>query len=245
MAHVQVHADGIELDDPVLVEGLPGIGLVGKIAADHLVNALDMEYYASCHCEGLPRVAVYHADDPGTLPPVRFYADEARDLLVLQSDVPVSPSSASEFAACVTGWLVDNEVFPVYLSGLPNDKGDVPQMYGVATGGGAEVLAEHGIDDPPENGVVSGPTGALLYQAARQGLDGTGLVVEASAQFPDPEAARVLLRKGVGPIAGVEVDTEELVEKAEEISQAREQLAKQMQQADDESSRAQPIRGFQ
>ena len=28
MAHVQVHADDVTLDSPVLVEGLPGAGLV-------------------------------------------------------------------------------------------------------------------------------------------------------------------------------------------------------------------------
>ena len=30
----------IKLKDPVFVEGLPGIGLVGKLAADHLIQEL-------------------------------------------------------------------------------------------------------------------------------------------------------------------------------------------------------------
>jgi uncharacterized protein len=246
MAHIEVHAEDIELDSPTLVEGLPGVGLVGKIAADHLVSQLDMEYYAACHCDGLPEAAVYREGRADFEPPVRIYADAEHDILVLQSDVPVSPATADEFGSCVTGWLLDNDVTALYLSGLPTDeKGAVPSLYGVGTGGARDLLAEHDIDAPSEDGLVSGPTGALLYHAYQQDLPALGLVVQASANFPDPEASRVLLTNAIEPITGAEVGTEALVEQAEQIRQARQQLAKQMQQAKDESSRAQPTGMFQ
>lgn len=244
MARIQTHTE-VNLDAPVLVEGLPGVGLVGKLAADHLVEELDMTYYASCHCEGLPRVAVYETGSPAVRPPVRIYADEERDLLVLQADVPVSPRVATEFASCVTGWLVDNDVTPVYLSGLAEKKEDVPEMYGIATGDGEGLLADCGIDTPTENGVVSGPTGALLAEAGEQDIDGVGLVVQSNPNFPDPEAARVLLTKGIEPLASIEVDTEKLVEQADKVAEARERLAKQMQEASEESTRAQPVGMYQ
>lgn len=246
MAHVQVHDETLTLDSPVLVEGLPGVGLVGKIAADHLVNTLEMTHYASCHCEGLPDAAVYHEDSHGVVPPVRIYADEGRDLLVLQSDVPVSPAEAGEFATCLTGWLADHDAFPLYLSGLPAQKdGAVPAMHGVATGDAEDVLTDHDISTPGQSGLISGPTGALVYQAERTDLDGVALVVESSKQFPDPEAARVLLVDAIEPIAGLDVDTQALVDQAEEIAQAREQLAQQMGEAEDESSQAQPLGMYQ
>ncbi|QLH84446.1 proteasome assembly chaperone family protein [Halosimplex pelagicum] len=245
MAHVQVHREEIEFDEPTLIEGLPGVGLVGKIAADHLVDALDMTYYASCRCEGLPEVAVFGEDDPTYDPPVRIYADEERDLLALQSDVPVSPNVADDFAACLTRWLGERDATALYVSGLPAEKEGVPSLYGVANGDATHLLDDHGIAPPTESGVISGPTGALLYEADRTDLDALGLVVEANRNFPDPEAARVVLLDGVGPIAGVDVDTEHLVEQAEEISQARENLAKRMQESDEESSRAQPMGMYQ
>ncbi len=244
MAHIEEHRT-VDLESPVLVEGLPGVGLVGKIAADHLVRGFDMDYYASCHCDGIPNVAVYAEDGPGVRPPVRFYADETRDLLVLQSEVPVSPNAAEDFASCVTGWLAENDVTPLYLSGLPEEKDGVPEMYGVSTGDAAGLLAEHGIDTPPEGGVISGPTGALLAEAGRRSLDSLGLVVQANANFPDPEAARVLLTRAVGPVAAVEVDTDHLVEQADRIADAREQLAQQMQQAEEGSTRAEPLGMYQ
>jgi len=245
MAQIDVHREDIELDAPTLIEGLPGVGLVGKIAADHLVDALDMTYYASCHCEGLPEVAVFGEGDPTYDPPVRLYADEQRDLLALQSDVPVSPSVADDFATCLTGWLAERDATALYVSGLPAEKEGVPSLYGVASGEAARLLDAHDIAPPAESGVISGPTGALLYEAERSDLDALGLVAEANRNFPDPEAARVVLLDGVGPIADVDVSTENLVEQAEEISKARENLAKRMQEAQDESSKAQPMGMYQ
>ena len=245
MARIQMHADDIELDSPVLVEGLPGAGLVGKIAADHLVEEFDMSFYGSLHCDGLPDVAVYHGGESGVKPPVRLYADAERDLLVLQSDVPVSPSGAPEFAACVTGWFDEHDVLPLYLSGLPEEKSGVPELYGIATGGAESTLDGVDVDPPRESGLISGPTGALLARAGVTGLDAVGLIVQTQAKFPDPESARVILEKAVAPIADVEVNTDSLVEQTDEIQAAREELARQLEDAGDESTQAQPIRGFQ
>lgn len=244
MAQVRVHREDVELDAPTFVEGLPGVGLVGKIAADHLVESLEMTEYASVHCEGLPEVAVFQEGDPTYRPPVRVYADAERDLLVLGSDAPVSPSAADEFAACLCGWLADHDATPLYLSGLAAEKDGVPAMYGVANGDGADLLAEYGIDSPTQRGVISGPTGALLYESQVRDLPALGLVVECNGNFPDPEAARVLLVDGIGPIADVSVDTDRLVEQAEEISEAREQLAQQMQDGEASSS-ARPMGMYQ
>jgi len=244
MARVQVHRDDLTLDDPTLVEGLPGVGLVGKIAADHLVDSYGMAHYGSLYCDGLPEIGVYAEGDPTVRAPVRLYADEARDLLVLQSDAPVSPSAADEFAACLIGWLADNDVTPVYLSGMAAEKEGVPAVYGIATGDGAAMLDEAGIDPPTENGAITGPTGALVHETQRRGITSVGLVVEADKQFPDPEAARALLQTAIGPLGAFEVDTGALVEQAEEIQNAKQRLAEQMGAEEEESTSARPL-GFQ
>jgi uncharacterized protein len=242
MAHVTVHDPEVELDDPWLVEGLPGVGLVGKIAVDHLVDELGMDHYADVACDGLPDVGVYAEDDYAVRQPVRVYVDEARDLLALQSDVPVSPSAATEFAACVTNWLAENGVTPAYLSGIPvEDRTDPPSLFGVATGDGGALLTEVGVSPPGEAGVVSGPTGALVNQADTAGLSGVALVVESDPQFPDPTAARVVIRDGIGPLTGADVDLADLVDRAEEIQDAKEKLAKRMEAAREESSKAEPL----
>lgn len=244
MAHVEVHTE-VELTEPILVEGLPGVGLVGKIAADHLVETLDMTHYASCHCEGLPRVAVYSEGDRTVRPPVRIYADQERDLLVLQSDVPVSPQAAPEFAGCLSAWFGEENVTPILLSGLPEEKDGRPELYGMGCGDGLAMLADTEIPTPTENGMITGPTGALFAEACQQDMDAVGLVVQANRQFPDPESARVILVDAIEPFADIDVDTDKLVEQAEEIADAREKLAKQMNQATEESTQAQPLGMYQ
>ena len=244
MAHVEVHRDDIELDAPTLVEGLPGVGLVGKLAADHLVDAFDMVHYGTARCEGLPEIAVYREGDPDVRGPVRLYADAERDLLVLQSDAPVSPEAAESFAGCLVDWFETNDVTPIFLSGMPSEREGAPSLYGIATGEGAGLLEEAAIPTPTESGAITGPTGALVHETSRVGVTGVGLVVEADPQFPDPEAAGALLDGGIAPLAGVEVDTDKLAEQAEEIRQTKAQLAQQMQGGGEESTSARPL-GFQ
>lgn len=248
MANVTVIADDIELDQPTLVEGLPGIGLVGKIATDHLVETFDMTYFASIDCEGLPRISVYEDGSRELQPPVRLYADEERDLVALKSDVPVSASAASDFASCISDWIADNDATPLYMSGLPGQKepDQIPSLYGVATGEAGDRLDEQDIDTPTERGAVSGPTGALLHEASTRGIDAIGLIVDSDPKFPDPEAARILIEHGLNPLGDIDVPTDDLVDRAEEISEQKEKLAQRMQEADtDESSQAQSIRMFQ
>ncbi|MFB6141889.1 MAG: proteasome assembly chaperone family protein [Halorientalis sp.] len=246
MPHVTVHDDTLDLESPVLVEGLPGVGLVGKLATDHIVDTLEMTHYASCLCEGLPDVPVYHGGDSAVAPPVRIYADEDRDLLALQSDVPVSTSEADCFAECLTEWLVAQSATPLYLSGLPAEKEEGrPALHGIATGGADHHLTDHDIAPPGHDGLISGPTGSLLYQAYRDDVAALGLVVQASKDFPDPEAARVLIVDAINPIAGTDVPTADLAEQAEEVAEARQELAERMGQASEESSQAQPLGMFQ
>jgi uncharacterized protein len=245
MAHVDVLAS-VELDAPTMVEGLPGVGLVGKIAADHLVEELGMTHYANVHCEGLPKVAVYQQGDATLHPPVRLYADREANLLVLQSDVPISPAAAQEFAGCIGDWFDDDRVFPIYLSGIGREKPETtPAMYGVGVGDGIERLDAAGIEIPSETGLVSGPTGALLNDAVEHGRDAVGLVVESDPRFPDPAAAQVLVRDGIEPLADLDVGTDSLVERTEEIRAAKERLAKRMQDAGEESSQARPLGMYQ
>ncbi|ESS06184.1 MAG: archaeal enzymes of ATP-grasp superfamily [uncultured archaeon A07HB70] len=233
------------LSAPTLVEGFPGVGLVGKIAVDHLVEAFGMSHHANLHCEGLPPVVGYGADDRSARTPVRLYADEERDLLALQSDVPVAPRAARSVAECLGSGLGD-EVTPLYLSGIPAERAESPPaVYGTATGGLETRLADAGVEAPPEPGVVSGPTGALLARALERGDPAAGIVAESDPKFPDPASARAVLRHAVEPLAGVSVPTDDLVERASEIRKARERLAQQMQDPEADASRAQSTGMYQ
>ncbi|MFB6251274.1 MAG: proteasome assembly chaperone family protein [Halobellus sp.] len=247
MTRISVLADDVSLTQPCLVEGFPGVGLVGKIASDHLVEEFEMTHYGNIYCDGVPRVAVYQEEEAQLHPPVRLYADEKRDLLVLQSDVPIQPEAADSLAECLSGWFDDLDVTPLYLSGIPNEKqeGHIPSLYGLGVSDGIDLVSQAGIDAPSETGLVSGPTGVLLSAAVEADRVAVGLVVESDPRFPDPEAARILIKEGIEPLADVEVPVNDLVDRAEQIRQAKERLAKRMQEASEESSQARPIGMYQ
>ncbi|WP_436343859.1 proteasome assembly chaperone family protein [Natronorubrum sp. FCH18a] len=246
MAQIRLQGPEVDLEEPTLIEGFPGLGLVGKIATDHFVRELDMRYYASVDCDGLPRIGAYRGGDRTARPPVRLYVSEEHDLFALQSDVPITSDAVNTVADCVTEWIVEAEATPIYLSGLPAEREGTPDLYGIGTGDAGETLEAHDIAIPPEDGVITGPTGAFLNRAAHRNYDSVGLVVESSPQFPDPEAASVLIEAGIAPIADLEIDVQDLLDRAEEIKAKREQFAQQMQQiGQEESSQAQPLRMYQ
>jgi len=224
-----------DIDSPFLVEGLPGVGLVGQIIVDHLQETLGMSYNAAVDCESIPQVAIFEKDAHNIKPPVRLHVDEKNDLVVLRSDIPISPRS-NGFAECLIRWMEENDVTPIFVSGLPEKPEGVPSLYGVSTGDGEGLLS--GIEPPENGGVVSGPTGALLKEADDRDMDAVCLIVESDPQFPDPAAARIVIQNGIKPITGVGVDTSELVEKSEEIMEKKEQLAKKLQASEEKSTTA-------
>ncbi len=248
MAQIRIE-DTPDLEEPVLIEGLPGVGLVGKIATDHIVDTLDMSFLGEVDCDGLPKIAIYGEESRSVEPPVRLYVDEERDLLALQSDIPVSRDTASDFARTLTDWIDEVGAFPIFLSGLAkedHEPGEIPTVFGVGTGMSASLLDETEVDTPGERGVIGGPTGALLNRSVAADMAAVGLVVESDPQFPDPAAARQLIVSGIEPLSDVAIDTEHLVERAEDIREQKEKLAKRMQQAGEaESSQAQPLRMYQ
>lgn len=245
MTQIDIIGEQVSLDRPILIEGFPGVGLVGKMAVDHLIDSFEMDHYANVFCEGIPPVVTYQTESRELVTPVRLYVDIKRNLLALQSDVPIGPEAATEFGDCVVDWFADMNVLPIYLSGLPQQSDDSPALYGVASGDAAALLAETDIQRPAGMGLISGPTGALLAQAVEHDRTALGLIVESNPQLPDPIASQTIIEQGLEPLAEIEVPTEDLSTRAEEIEEARAQLIQRMQQSTEDSSRAQPLQMYQ
>ena len=76
-----------DLDDPVLIEGLPGVGHVGKLAAEHLLEEFDAELVRRIHSEHFPpQVTVEEGRTQLASAEVYAIRDAERDLLVLTGD---------------------------------------------------------------------------------------------------------------------------------------------------------------
>ncbi|MDY6774108.1 MAG: PAC2 family protein [Candidatus Nanohaloarchaea archaeon] len=230
MARINVRNE-VDIEDGFFIEGVPGAGLAGKIAADHLIENLDMELHATVEAEGLPEVLIFEEGDRHLRPPVRIFADEDTGIYALTSDVLISPVESGDFSGVLVDWIEENSITPLMLSGLPSkDEGD-KKLYGVEVGE-EEMLDEADIGVPDQTGLVGGPTGAMLHELEKRGMDGACLVVQTHPQFPDPIAAKRLVDGGVEKLVDFDVDTEVLEERAEKIKEQKEKLAQMLQNAE-------------
>ncbi|MFB6295061.1 MAG: proteasome assembly chaperone family protein [Candidatus Nanohaloarchaea archaeon] len=241
MSEVRVHEE-VDIDEGYFIEGVPGVGLASKIATDHIIDRLDMTLHATVQADGLPEVMIFEEGSRGLRPPVRIFADEETGLYAFTSDVLISPVDVDDFAALLVDWMEENSVMPLLLSGLPSAQEDEEKrLYGVGTGAADDILEEAGIDAPKQTGLIGGPTGAMMHEAADRGLDAVGLVAETDPQFPDPIAARHLIDDGVEKIIEFDIETEVLVEQAEQIREQKQKLAEMIQNAEKhERSQAYP-----
>ncbi|MFW5911784.1 MAG: proteasome assembly chaperone family protein [Halolamina sp.] len=234
MVEIRVTDDSVNPAGATLIEGMPGVGLVGKIATDHLIDSLEMREFASVRGEGVPPVTVFDDGERTVNSPIRLYIDDAEGLVALRSDVPVHVMDAPLFTDRLTDWIAEHDVLPIYLGGLAAERGadEVPTIEGIGVGAGQDQLDEADVSPPDDGGMISGPPGALLSQAADEGVDAVGLMVDTDPRFPDPQGSHALITQGITPVAGIDADTERLLEEADAIMDKREELAKQMQQAD-------------
>ena len=98
----------VTLKDPILVEGLPGVGHVGKLVADHMVEELKAEKIIEIYSPHFPPQVMVKED--GTIKQVRneIYAYHGRngepDLLILIGDYQ---SATNEGHYELTGIFLD------------------------------------------------------------------------------------------------------------------------------------------
>ena len=235
---IEVVADP-DLRDPALVEGLPGVGHVGKLAAEHLLEEKEGELVRRVYSEHFPpQVSV---EDVGTTELVcaEIHAVELddRDLLVLTGD---HQASDNEGHYRLTNAFLDvTEAFGVEtvyaLGGVPT--GELMDEYavlGAATD--ADFVAELedvGVEfreDEPAGGIV-GTSGLLLGLGQRRGVRATCLMGETSGYLVDPKSAQAVLEV-LEDVLGFEVDFGSLEDRADEM----EDVANKIQEMESQQS---------
>ena len=215
-----------ELDDPVLIEGLPGVGHVGKLAAEHILEEFDGELVRRVYAtEFPPQVSV---DDEGVaeLTCAEFHAVETdgADLLVLTGDHQAGSNAGhyrltSTFLDVAEGFGAERAFA---LGGVPT--GELVEEYTVlgAVSNAALVddLAAAGVEfrpDEPAGGIV-GVSGLVLGLGGRRGLDAACLMGETSGYLVDPKSARAVLET-LEALLDFAVDYESLEDRAEEMEE--------------------------
>ncbi|HOP09809.1 MAG TPA: PAC2 family protein, partial [Candidatus Methanofastidiosa archaeon] len=84
----------IESQKTIFIEGLPGIGLIGKLAAEHLIQELGAEKFAELYSPHFPHQALVKDDATVRLMKNKLYhaRHEGVDFIILVGDTQPSPS---------------------------------------------------------------------------------------------------------------------------------------------------------
>ena len=226
-----------DLDDPVFVEGLPGVGHVGKLAAEYLLEEFDSELVRRVYTDEFPPQV--NIDDEGVaeLTCAEFHAVDVgdEDLLVLTGD---HQAQSNDGHYHLTDAFLDiAEEFGATrayaLGGVPT--GELIEEYtvlgAVTDAGMIDALEEAGVEfreDEPAGGVV-GVSGLVLGLGARRGFEASCLMGETSGYLVDPKSARAVLEV-LEEVVGFELDYESLEERAEEMEEVVGKIQEMQQQ---------------
>lgn len=225
-----------DLEAPVLIEGLPGVGHVGKLAAEHLLEEFDAELVRRVYSEHFPPQVTVE-DGRTTLACAEMYAvrDAERDLLVLTGDHQAGDGPGHYRLAEAFLRIADEfDVERVFaLGGVPTGElVDEPDVIGAATTDAfVEDLEAVGVEfreNEPAGGIV-GISGLLLGLGERRGFEAGCLMGETSGYLVDPKSARAVLEV-LQSAVDFEIGYDSLEERAAEMEEVVKRI-RQMEQS--------------
>jgi len=231
----------LELDSPILIEGLPGVGHVGKLVADLLIDELDAERIADIYSIHLPPQVVALEDSTVRMVRNELYAHRAKDgndLLILAGDHQ-SATNEGHYILCNAFLDIAQQfgVSRIYTLGgyATYQLEDADSVVGVVNNVDLiEELSGYGVEfqeNEPCGGIV-GVSGLMLAMSRARNIDAACLMGITSGYLVDPKSAQAVLRV-ISQALKIEVDTQSLDEHAAEMENvvAKLQEMQQMQES--------------
>jgi len=214
----------------VMLFGFPDVGLVGVIAASHLISELEnIEEVAYMDSKLLPPLIVLHEGLPHS--PIRIFGNH--NILLAVSETAIPADVIYPIMDALIDWGKSKNVkMMLSLSGIPvQERQDLKELKVFAAASSPEMLKmlqEKEIEILQE-GYMVGPQAIMLQRCATMGLPAITLLAQCFLNYPDPEAAAEVL-KGLANITGIKVDVSKLLEKGEEIRLRARDVMRRTQQ---------------
>ncbi len=177
-----------KLNKPILIEGLPGIGNVGKVAIDFIIDELKAKKLYSLFSHTLPHSVFVNEENLVELPVIEMYYKQMKgkpDLLFLTGDVqPIDEKSSYAFCDTILEIMEKfngGEIITTGGIGLQ----EVPEHPKIFITGNDEKTIEkyakgvkvekkiHGVVGP-----IIGVTGLLLGLGQQKNIKGVALLAE-------------------------------------------------------------------
>jgi len=198
-----------------IINGLPDVGLVGLLAASHIISSLNLQEVGSIESELLPPMIVLHRGLPKS--PMRIFA--GKSLVVVISETAVPTKVLRPLANSLVDWAKTKDVqLMLSLGGMAvanRQDIDVPKVFAALSEIGLEARL-NGVAEVLEEGYIVGAYGLILRRCAESSVPAITLLTQSYYNYPDPEAAGASLT-AVNRILDLKVDITELLKRGEEI----------------------------
>ena len=229
----------VELDNPIFIEALPGLGHVGKLAADHMIDELGATKFAEIYSPTFPPQVIVKDEGiiENMLNELYYLKDVGEDnldlILLVGNTQALSPEGQYLVCKEILEFVMGFDISRIFtLGGMVTSPQPVenPKVFGAATNeANVELLKEAEVEMRANDGGIVGASGLFLGLGVRNGIQGSCLMGETPGYFIDAEAAEALLNK-LALLLNFEINTEKLDERAEET---RQMIAKAQQMEQD------------
>jgi hypothetical protein len=188
-----------QLEKPVFVEGLPGFGNVGKIAAQLLIEFTRAKVFAELYSPSFPDYVIVNKDGTCRPPRYEFYeaSTEKNQFIILTGDSqPSLEDLLAHYDLCdeILDFAEKHGCkFIVTMGGVPTPQSG-GKVYVAAT---SEKLALENADKGAAiygKGRIMGATGLLLGLAKKRGWKGICLLGATTGIRADRESARSVFK---------------------------------------------------
>jgi uncharacterized protein (TIGR00162 family) len=192
----------IKLKNPILIEGFPGLGMVGSIATKYLAKQLKAKKFATLHSPHFPyHVLVNKKGSARLLRGEFFFWKNKRgenDLIFLTGDSqPQTIEGQFEVADSILDFAEKKKVTSIItIGGYRNEVEDTPNVVAVSTNPllFEKALKAEAVSSEPGTPIV-GTAGLLLGLAKfRKRLDAICLLGETRGYLPDPKTAKSVIK---------------------------------------------------
>lgn len=228
------------LKNPIFIEGLPGVGNVGRIAAGYLVEELKAVKFAELYSSHFMPLVLIQKDSTAHVLKNEFYywtpkgkggkgkgrKDKGgqRDMIILIGDSQsIDPEGHYEVVEEILNYVKKLGVKEMFtLAGLGvGEKKDKPEIVGAVNRPElVKKYSKYGInfDTGDRIGTIVGASGLLLGLGASIGIDSVCLLGETSGLpiIPDPKSAEAVLST-LAKMLGIKIDTSKIEKKVKEM----------------------------
>jgi hypothetical protein len=176
-----------KLIDPILIEGLPGVGNVGKMAVEYLIDALDAKKIYEIHSNENPHYVFVNENNIIEMPGMSVYSAKIKDknLLLLSGDLqPQNEASCHSFCNKILDTMEkENGKEIITLGGIGlHEAPKNPEIY--FTANSEKTLKKYRAGAKTKKdlhefiGPIVGVTGLLPGLAAKRKLSAATLLIE-------------------------------------------------------------------